>query len=171
MTPTMCAAWPAHPLPLARSHLLTLFFPAEGLAQNSEVEGGCEFSACWTLTAAEASPNYRFWCHVSAKRPPSSSNPLHFEPGPRPIDAYFCPVSQGLQSTRFRRALGAVDAGVHLPAWGKQEPRAGPLWADLGFRFCLARWLYVHKKMAAVWPPCIRRARVLCIQVCVIVIY
>ena len=47
MTPTMCAAWPARPLPLARSHLLTLFFPAEGLAQNSEVEGDCEFSTCW----------------------------------------------------------------------------------------------------------------------------
>ena len=30
---------------------------------------------------------------------------------------------------------------------------------------------HVRKKMAAVWPPCIRRARVLCIQVCVIVIY
>ena len=30
---------------------------------------------------------------------------------------------------------------------------------------------HVHKKMAAVWPPCIRRARVLCIRVCVLVIY
>ena len=106
---------------------------------------------------------------TAAAPQPSSLTVTHSRKMTRcgPIDAYFCPVSQGLQSTRFRRALGAVDAGVHLPAWGKQEPRAGTLWAALRLSACVWPGGFVRKKngrrVAAVRPA---RARFVYSSVC-----
>ena len=72
---------------------------------------------------------------VPCKRKTTPSHP----PTPRisnqtpvPLTPTFAPSRRACSRRVFDALyLGAVDAGVHLPAWGKQEPRAGTLWAAL----------------------------------------
>ena len=58
---------PPSPCPIAFTDFI---FPCRAPCTDFRGWGGCGFSTRSTPTAAAASLNYRFWCHVSATRPP-----------------------------------------------------------------------------------------------------